>query len=134
MKLLLIEPFNQLKSQIKRHQIFENIVRKNYYSAPPLALGILAGLTPCDWEIKIIQEPKDIVNYDEPSDLIGISAVTYTARRGYEISQEFRRRGKKVIMGGIHPTVLPDEALQYCDSVCIGEAENIWKGIITDFR
>lgn len=133
MKLLLIEPSNQLKSQIKRHQIFENIVRKNYYSAPPLALSVLASLTPSDWEIKIIQEPKDIINYDEPSDLIGISAVTHTVRRGYEISQEFRRRGKKVIMGGIHPTVLPDEALQYCDSVCIGEAENIWKEIITDF-
>jgi radical SAM superfamily enzyme YgiQ (UPF0313 family) len=133
MKLLLIEPASQLNIQTKKNRVLDNIVRKDYYTVPPLALGIIAGLTPPDWEVKILQEPKNIINYDESSDLIGISAVTNTVRRGYEIAQEFIKHGKKVIMGGIHPTALPDEALQYCNSVCIGEAENIWQEILSDF-
>jgi radical SAM superfamily enzyme YgiQ (UPF0313 family) len=133
MKLLLIEPVNQLKIKNKLYQALENIIRKDYFTVPPLALGVIAGLTPSGWEIKIVQEPLDVVNYDEPADLVGISAVTHTVRRGYELAQEFRKRGKKVIMGGIHPSVLPDEALQYCDSVCIGEAENVWMEVLEDF-
>jgi radical SAM superfamily enzyme YgiQ (UPF0313 family) len=54
--------------------------------------------------------------------------------RGYEIADEFRKRGVKVIMGGIHPTVLPEEALQHCDSVCVGEAEPVWAEVIADLE
>lgn len=132
MKLLLIEPVSQPVTK-KKIQILENIARKEYFDVPPLALGVLAGLTPPDWEIKIIQEPKDTVNFDEKADLVGITAVTHTAKRGYEIADEFRKRGINVIMGGIHPTVMFKEALEHCDSVCIGEAETIWKDVLEDF-
>lgn len=134
MKLLLIEPASQLVTQKKKFQILENIARKEYFDVPPLALGVLAGLTPPDWEIKIIQEPRDMVNFDEKADLVGITAVTHTAKRGYEIADEFRKREINVIMGGIHPTVMFKEALEHCDSVCVGEAETIWKDVLEDFK
>ena len=101
---------------------------------PSLALGILASLTPSDWNIRILQEPKDKINFDEKADLVGITAGTHIVKRGYEIADQFRKRGVKVIMGGIHPTVLPEEALQHCDSVCIGEAELIWGEVIRDLQ
>lgn len=114
--------------------MLEKIARSNYLDVPPLALGVLAGLTPPDWEIKILQEPRDRVDFNEKADLVGITAATHNVKRGYEIADEFRRRGKKVIMGGIHPTVMFSEALQHCDSVCIGEGETVWRDILEDFK
>ena len=134
MKLLLIEPANRLAIKINKIHILENLAHKSYLGVPPLALGVLAGLTPPDWEIKIIREPTDKVDFDEDADLIGITAATHTVNRGYEIADNYRARGKKVIMGGIHPTVMPEEALQHCDSVCIGEAENVWKKVLEDLK
>lgn len=122
MRLLLIEPANQHASL------------KNSFRVPPLSLGVLAGLTPPDWEVKIVQEPGDTIDFDEDVDFVGITATTNNVKRGYEIAHEFRRRGKKVIMGGIHPTVMPGEALLHCDSVCIGEAEPLWKEILKEFK
>lgn len=133
-KLLLIEPVNRLALKKKSFHIFDNIARASYFRVPPLALGILAGLTPPEWEIKIIQEPLDTPDYDEDADLVGITVATHTAKRGYEIADEFKKRGKLVIMGGIHPSVMVDEALAHCDSVCIGEVENIWKDILNDAK
>ena len=133
-KLILIEPINRLALQKNRLHIFENIARTSYFRVPPLALGVLAGLTPDEWEVKIIQEPLENPNYDENADLIGITAATHTVKRGYEIADEFRKRGKKVIMGGIHPSVMINEALEHCDAVCIGEAENVWKEILEDAK
>ena len=131
-KLLLIEPAGKLQYRMRRIQLFERIANKDYFKKPSLALGVLADMTPSDWEIKILQEPGDRIDYSEQADLVGITAVTQTVKRGYEIADEFRKRGVKVIMGGIHPTVLPNEALQHSDSVCIGEAEPVWKKIIND--
>lgn len=131
-KLLLIEPGSRLKYKIRKFQYFENIANRHYFKIPSLALGVLAGLTPPDWEIEVIREPGDEIIYHNDIDLVGITAVTHTVNRGYEIADEFRKLGVKVIMGGIHPTVMFKEALQHCDSVCIGEAEPIWEEVLMD--
>lgn len=131
-KLLLIEPASRLKYQRKRIHYLENIANGHYFKVPSLALGVLAGLTPGDWEIQVIREPGEVISFGEEADLVGITAVTHTARRGYEIADQFRKRGVKVIMGGIHPTVMYKEALQHCDAVCIGEAEPVWKDVLHD--
>ena len=131
-KLLLIEPAGKVQYRINGFRYFERISNRDYFRKPSLALGVLAGLTPPDWEIEILQEPVDTIDYDARADLVGITAVTHTVKRGYEIAGEFRKRGTRVIMGGIHPTVLYSEALQHCDSVCIGEAEPVWNEVIRD--
>ncbi len=111
-----------------------NFARKNYFSIPPISLGILAELTPPSWDVKIIQEPQHQIDFDEQADLVGITAVTNTVKRGYQIADQFRIRGVKVIMGGIHPTARTEEALCHCDSVCIGEAELIWNDVLMDLK
>jgi radical SAM superfamily enzyme YgiQ (UPF0313 family) len=134
MRLLLIEPTNQLTTLKSNYHFYENISHNEFLNLFPLALGVLAGLTPPDWDVTIIQEPKDKIDFDNEADLVGITAATHTVKRGYEISREFRKRGKKVIMGGIHPSVMYQEALLHCDSVCIGEAEPVWKDILVDVK
>lgn len=101
---------------------------------PQLALYIIQGLTPDKHEVKIIEEEADDVDLDEDCDLIGISCMTANAPRAYELSQEFRKRGKTVVLGGVHPTILPDEAQQYADCVIIGEAEGVWETMLEDFE
>jgi radical SAM superfamily enzyme YgiQ (UPF0313 family) len=122
MKLLLIEPANRFTGL------------KNKFHVPPLALGLLASLAPSDWEVEILLDPKDSIHYDMEVDLVGITAATNNVKRGYEIADQFRAYGKKVLMGGIHPTLMPEEALEHCDSVCIGEAEPVFSTMLEDFK
>lgn len=98
------------------------------------ALPLIAGLTPRGYSIQIIDENFDTIDFNEKFDLVGITSMTQQATRAYQIGDIFREKGIKVIMGGIHPTVVPDEAKQHADSVVIGEVEYLWKQIIEDFR
>jgi radical SAM superfamily enzyme YgiQ (UPF0313 family) len=101
----------------------------------PLAPATLAGLTPRDdVEIRFYDDRTERIPFDEPTDLVALSVETYTARRAYEIASEFRRRGVPVVMGGFHPTLVPDEASEYAESIVIGEAEQVWPQVIDDFR
>ena len=100
---------------------------------PQLALYILEGLTPDCHEVKIIEEEVTSINLEESCDLVGISCMTANAPRGYEIADEFRKLGKTVVLGGVHPTILPDEALMHADAVVIGEAEGVWETLLEDF-
>jgi radical SAM superfamily enzyme YgiQ (UPF0313 family) len=104
-----------------------------YLTIPPLALYILKGLTPPHFEVKVHEENLNPIDFDEDCDLVGISSMTPTVTRAYKIADEFRKRNKTVIIGGIHATALPDEALNHADSVLIGEAEDIWEKILNDF-
>ena len=72
--------------------------------------------------------------WSRSADLVGITAMTTTAHRAYEIADHFRRRGIKVVMGGMHASALPDEALKHCDSVVVGEAEELWPRLLQDFE
>jgi len=101
---------------------------------PQLALYILKGLTPPEHEVKIIEEEAEYIDLEQECNLVGISCMTANAPRAYELCQEFKKRGKTVILGGVHPTLLPDEVLQYADCVVIGEAEGVWETLLTDFQ
>jgi len=100
----------------------------------PLQLGVLAGLTPDDIDVKLYDDRIEEINYEAPVDLVAISVEIFTARRSYEIAAEFRRRNKMVVLGGIHASTLPDEAALYADSVIVGDAESVWKTVLDDFK
>ena len=95
-------------------------------------LPLLAALTPPGHTITMVEEafaPDDI---HQEVDLVGISVLTELASRAYRIADAYRRKGVKVVMGGIHPTVLPDEALEHADAVVVGEAEGVWPRLVSD--
>ncbi len=101
---------------------------------PSITMPTLAALTPPEVEVRIIDEHVDGIDFGSSADLVGITCHTFSASRAYEIADEFRKRGKKVLLGGIHPTVLPDEAGAHADSVVIGEVEDLWEKIVADHR
>lgn len=101
---------------------------------PQLALYILAGLTPPEHQVRIVEEELEPVNIEEECDLVGLSCMTSNAPRAYELAREFRKRGRTVVLGGVHPTILPDEALGHADSVVIGEAEGVWPRLLEDHQ
>lgn len=103
------------------------------YRMPPLALYRLAELTPDDMEVEIVDENVTELD-DRPADLVGISCMTPAAPRAYEIARRYRALGAAVVLGGIHPSTLPDEALQHADAVAVGEADDLWPRILEDFR
>ena len=123
MKILLISP----ERQRKREEAF--LFRLSFLNLP-----YVAAVTPPDIEVKIIDEAFEEVNFDEKLDLVGLTAQTPVAPRAYQIAAEFKKRGVPVVMGGVHASMLPQEALQHVDAVVIGEAEEIWSNLIQDLR
>ncbi len=101
---------------------------------PQLALFILAGLTPPRHAVTIVEEEIEPVPMDLDCDLVGLSCMTSNAPRAYALAAEFRKRGKTVVLGGVHPSILPEEALRHADSVVIGEAEGVWPRLLDDFE
>jgi radical SAM superfamily enzyme YgiQ (UPF0313 family) len=102
------------------------------FKFPLLSTSLLAGLTPPHHQLRIMDESLTEIDFDQEVDLVAITAITPLAPRGYEIADEFRRRGKKVVMGGIHASWLPEEAKAHADSVAIGEADETWFEILED--
>jgi radical SAM superfamily enzyme YgiQ (UPF0313 family) len=100
----------------------------------PLQLGVLGGLTPPGWDLRLYDDRMEAIPYDEPTDLVAITVETYTALRAYEIAAAYRARGVPVIMGGFQATLLPDEVGQHADSVYIGDAEQGWSQVLDDVR
>jgi len=123
-RLLLINPANQ-------HRIGLTFSRQSIF--PPLGLGIVAALTPDDIHVELIDENIETFKYKD-ADLVGLTAFTSNATRAYEISALYRDKNIPVIMGGIHASMVPDEALRYVDSIVLGEAESVWKDVICDFQ
>ncbi|MBK8251317.1 MAG: B12-binding domain-containing radical SAM protein [Polyangiaceae bacterium] len=104
---------------------------------PRLGLGILASLTPPEDEVIYsddVVQPFNIERDVKDVDLVGISVDSKTARRAYDIADAYRRKGKRVVLGGIHPTACPDEALQHADAVVLSEAEDLWPEVLRDFK
>ena len=99
-----------------------------------LTLATVAALFPKHSEIKIVNDNLDEINFDEKADIVGITSITSTAPRAYEIADKFRERGIPVIMGGIHPSILPEEASKHANSVVIGEAEGVMDDLLSDFQ
>jgi len=123
MKILLISPAIDRKRRTNRELMM-----------PQLALYILEGLTPAKHDVTTIEEETADIDLDHECDLVGISCMTANAPRAYELCSEFKKRGKTVVLGGVHPTILPDEALQHADCVVKGEAEGVWPTVLEDFE
>ena len=101
---------------------------------PKLSLPTIAAYTPAGWDIVLVDEAVKDIDFDQPCDLVGLSIMTCYAPRAYEIATEFKKRGKPVVLGGVHPTYCPDEALRYCDAIVCGEAEDLWPQLVADFE
>jgi radical SAM superfamily enzyme YgiQ (UPF0313 family) len=123
-KLLLINPVNKKRKgfiidESSRHM--------------PLGLGIVAALTPAQWEVELLDE-----NFEEftfkPADLVALTGFTASAPRAYEIAAVYRKAGIPTVMGGIHVSMCPEEAANYIDTVVTGEAEGAWPRLIADFE
>ena len=125
MKLTLIKP----NIGRREHSLYVDEGRME-----PLQLGILAALTPPDIEVVMYDDRMEPIPYEEPTDLVAITVETFTARRAYEISAEFRQRGIKTVMGGMHAMLIPEEVSEHCDCVIVGDAEPVWKTMMEDFR
>jgi len=99
-----------------------------------LTLTTLASLTPPDIEVQITDENVEPIDFEEDADLVGVTGMVMHASRAYQIAQKFRQRGIPVVMGGPHASSCPVEAKEHVDAVVIGEAENVWKGLIEDLK
>lgn len=102
----------------------------------PLTLTTLASLVPPEIaaEVRITDEGVDEIDLDRlEADLVGITAITGTAPRAYEIAARLRQRGIAVVLGGVHPTLMPEEAMQHADSTVVGYAEESWPQLLRDF-
>lgn len=122
-KLLLVNPVGRSSGYLL----------SKFSTIPPLSLAYIAAVTPANWEVKIADENFGRLEIED-ADLVGISAFTSNINRAYEIAKQYRQRGTEVVIGGIHASMLPDEALHYADAVVIGEAEMIWGKVINDFE
>ena len=100
----------------------------------PLAFAVLSGLTPPDVTRVLYDERVEAVPVEEPTDLVALSVKTFTAKRAYAIAACYRARGVPVVMGGIHPSLVPEEAGLHADAVVIGDAEGAWPMVLEDFR
>jgi radical SAM superfamily enzyme YgiQ (UPF0313 family) len=133
MKIKLITPTNKKEDEFWGFKYFEKLTGIKSGNLP-LALPTLAALTPSDVEVIIEDENVNPINFNEKVDLVGITFFTCYALRAYEIADGFRKKGIKVILGGIHASIMPEEALQHADAVVIGEADEIWPEVILDFK
>jgi radical SAM superfamily enzyme YgiQ (UPF0313 family) len=108
--------------------------RRSSDAMEPVCFAVLKTLTPPGVETRLFDERLEPIRYDIPTDLVAMTVETYTARRAYQIAGEYHRRGVPVVMGGYHPTFLPEEALQFADSVVCGDAEGVWEEVVEDAR
>ena len=132
MRLYLINPSNPLVSILNVSESRWN----RYRVWKPLSLMVLAGLTPPDWNITLVDENLGLPDYHSMPrlDLVGITAFTSQANRAYQVAAHFRSLGVPVVMGGIHATMCLEEVKEHVDSVVTGEAESIWTQVLDDAR
>jgi len=107
---------------------------KVVFRFPYLALTTLAALTPGDVRVRLIDENVEEIDWKATADLVGISLMTPLAPRGYGIADAYRKRGVPVVLGGIHPSMMPEEASAHADAVVVGEAEGLWPRVVEDVR
>lgn len=123
-KLLLINPENKQR---------KGFIRDISTRFMPIGLGIVAQLTPSDWEVELIDESFEEFKF-QPADLVGITAFTANACRAFEISAIYREKGIPTVMGGIHASMNTDEVMKYFDAVLTHDAEGAWPRLLSDFE
>jgi radical SAM superfamily enzyme YgiQ (UPF0313 family) len=134
MKIALVIPRNNSDSgkSFYDYKFFSTFLLSRRYFSYLLAIPTLASLTLPEHEIRVFDENIENIDYNWDADLVGISVRTMFAKRAYGIAEAYRHRGVKTVLGGIHPSMCTEEALQYCDSVVIGEAEEVWHTLLRD--
>lgn len=134
MKIALVIPRNSAEGEksFYDYTFYSTFLLSRKYISYLLAIPTLVSLTPSAHEVRVFDENIRDIDFTWKPDLVGISVRTMFAKRAYRISETYRKRGVKTVLGGIHPSMCPEEALQYCDSVVIGEAEDTWQGLLKD--
>ena len=122
MRLLLVNPERMGRGQ--------SSVR--FVDATPLALPTLRALTPDGVEVRIVDEGHEAIPYDEPWDLVGVTTMLHVSPRASSIAGEFRARGTPVVLGGVFPSLWPDQVADQADAIVVGEAEAVWGQVIHD--
>jgi radical SAM superfamily enzyme YgiQ (UPF0313 family) len=121
MRILLVAPRSEYPEAIP-----------GWILIPQLSLIILETLSGNGHQVVTVEEDLAPIPLEEKWDLVGITVMTATASRAYALARAFRKRGAKVVLGGIHPSVLPEEASRHADAVLVGEAEGFWPVILED--
>ncbi|MBI3397989.1 MAG: B12-binding domain-containing radical SAM protein, partial [Deltaproteobacteria bacterium] len=127
MKLLLILPKNE-------RSYWGGVSKSGKAGFVRLNLPTIAALTPEDWDVEVHDARVKPVDYNAKVDLVGVTGFTAEMPGAYEIADNFRKKGVKVVMGGVHVSAMPDEALRHADAVVIGEAELVWHNLLDDFK
>ncbi|MBL9136236.1 MAG: B12-binding domain-containing radical SAM protein [Verrucomicrobiales bacterium] len=105
-----------------------------FFRMPHLGLLRVAALTPQHWDVHIVDEKVETLDLGQAADLVGITTMTPTAPRAYQLADHFRARGSRVVLGGMHASKMIDEALTHADAVVVGEAEGLWPRVVNDFE
>lgn len=113
-------------------ELLAEVPCNEYLGPPSLGIACLAAITPPSWEIEFRDDRVEDVGLDDPPDLVAISTFTPSAKRAMELGDLFRSVGSQVVMGGIFPTMRPDEAAQHADAVVVGEGEMVWPTVLAD--
>lgn len=134
MKIAFVIPMNSSDSDksFYDHKFYSTFLLSKRYFSYLLAVPTLISLTPPEHQIRVFDENIQEIDYDWDADLVGISVRTMFAKRAYNISEIYRKRRVKTVLGGIHPSMCSEEALQHCDSVVVGEAEHVWHTLLQD--
>jgi radical SAM superfamily enzyme YgiQ (UPF0313 family) len=134
MKIALIIPMNSADKEksFYDYKFYSTFLLSKKYVSYLLAIPVLSALTPDRHEVRVFDENIEAIDYDWPADLVGISVRTMFAKQAYAIAETYREKGVKTVMGGVHPSMVPDEVLEHCDSVVVGEAEYVWEKLLED--
>lgn len=127
-KLLIIQPSHYVSKNERR------IFKTKRRSVVSLTLPYLAALVPKDWDVELLDEQVQEINFDSKVDAVLLSVWTVSSLRSYDLCAEFKKRGVPVVMGGPHTFFYPDEAVNYCDAVAIGEGEMLLPQILSDLE
>jgi radical SAM superfamily enzyme YgiQ (UPF0313 family) len=100
---------------------------------PVLGVTTVASLFSGEWEVSVVDEEIQRVDLSQDADLVGISTLTLNAPHAYKLADAFKEMKVPVLMGGMHPSALPEEALEHCNAVVVGEAEDVFSKVLDDF-
>jgi radical SAM superfamily enzyme YgiQ (UPF0313 family) len=125
-KILFIQP--------TQYAVSGKLCKQKRINLPGLAFPLLAAYTPNHWEVELLIEVVDEINYNTKADIVAIGSMGHATFRGIEIAQEFRKRGATVVMGGYMASIAYEEAMKQVDSVIVGDAEIAYPLMLKDFE
>ncbi len=125
-KILFIQPTQYAESG--------KLCKQKKINLPGLAFPLLAAYLPAHWEVELLIEVVDEINFETDADIVGIGTMGHATFRGLEIAAEFKKRGKIVVLGGYMASIAYKEAMKYVDSVIVGDAEISFPMMLKDFE